>query len=1773
MMNAKNVTKRGLSVLVAFLILLGACFTGVITASTEGAFTKATTSNVVAPKKSTESTTNIGTVANSTVDAGNAINLKYNRLASSRPAQYLENLSDGTAFPGEKGLTFRFARYTCAETVKSYDATTHKGFRTFALTFRNSQTAGQASSAIRQGRPFLLFDMVAGTVSLAIGTNNDNPYEYSVAEVIIDDDAVRYENLNAKVFDVVFNNYADDNTKIQVSVIVYNTDSTTTTVTGLMSKDKFFVAEDFAGVSRALKASDTTEYYLTLTCPDDTRSTDQYRINWNIDFYGHKPNDNDFVPPAIVPEDNSAMLAALTEIATVNDACENVDSAFKTWTDLEGGGVRLEYSAGSADMNYEYSKNMGRESNGAFPGTYGLRLQFEKYFRETSNARGNGIIAISLTRAANTGNITVGVPFILIDTKNGMLSLAHGTSLTCGADYKTDEVIILNDLLKYNNIERKEFSVAFTPYDDTYIKVTFDVEGTKVAGLMTKSLLFAQNKGPKSDDYSVYATIGSLDYANNANTESAPHNVWGLTFYGYEILDSSYTSPAPTLAPSLHVVGLTDIAQKADAYNPTTSTAYTWTDLETGGVKLAYKACSADMPYTYNINIGTEAGAFPGTYGFRLQFDGYKNKNTTATPAGDGILAISLTKSLSKAKIKAGTPFLAINTNDGTLKLGHGDGDFNPNAQVAYDATILTSDLLKEDNLTGKPFAIEVSPYMDDYVLVAVDVDGEVVAGIVEKSLFTAQTNAAAANTYISIGSFDNGNAGNTAAKPYNKWEVIFYGYKALDENYEAPTPHNPPASLADGLTDVATLDKKVNADASNYATYTDIARGGVKMSYKAISASMHYTYNQDIGSIIGPFPGKKGFMLQFDGYDNLNDPTNDQIQSNGRFAITLTNNSKNYEIKKKIPFIEVNTIEGTLKLGHGNSDSPALNPVYDETIITDDLLKLENIRLKPFTIEFLPYDETSIKVVVNVDGSKAEGLMTKSLLFAQSLGPKEAGGSMYISIGGFDNVNTPNNGTTNKNYGYKWHNKWQLNFYGYKSYGILDEDTMIKATAAEVTTAIAALGTTASLDKAQDILLAKAKYDALSSAQKQNVVDADKLLQLIKDLNTLRKNNKYKATSTYLADDPTYEGQFPNEYTRTVYSSETANGFKAEWRGTGSSLNNYKQLTSQSIAGAYKLDGLRLFIEDFNFKESKKTDFWIHFTSGAHTEVWNGSDAMSNKMIAIRLGLTDERIEVYGAGTDGGWFAGKTDMLVRDNFVGKSIIIEWLKQTNGDYICTITIGDEVVAFTVSKQKIAMMTAFDEDRVRMTIGTQSIANVFSMVVDGFYANLDTAAKSVINQIDNLPAQIKSDNDAATVEAVYKAYNALTTAQKQQVVNIKELSAKRAAVRKYKGYDEEGRDADGYYVPNITTDVYGDNKKDNVYVEVTESTLGGWHLNFNSGGFGVKNCFTQNYVMDGLSLRFDNLNFGHGSGLIVGFESNTAAAKTYDYSSTVSKYGIFLLIGEGNNVYSSMAGKTHEEFFPLFEDNEKLSAANLLNKEFFINWTVNDNDTITLDFVVDNTTFTYTYSKEYLDVMGPFDPEEFEIVFQAANGFNPSISPVSKANILSSISFDITGISYKPFSKAQMADIEEVIEAIKLLPDNVTLADEEAIVNAWTLYYELDFGFMRKGVTNFARLVTLREKLFDLYESSGLFYAFKVEETEDDNYGYADDYNTSYEENEEETETKKETVRVKKSKKKKTTQTTDNSWIIFVIIAAVIVLAAGATMIILFKRRKSGKGAK
>lgn len=1098
---------------------------------------------------------------------------------------------------------------------------------------------------------------------------------------------------------------------------------------------------------------------------------------------------------------------------------------------------------------------------------------------------------------------------------------------------------------------------------------------------------------------------------------------------------------ADALAASNSIVdSLTGVATVSTQIDTATVSYKTVTNLAGGGVNIKFTQFSGYAPYRYSTNIG----AFPAN-GLRLCFDNYtiNEANTQADGYGQIVVVLSYATTNSQSKIKKDVPFLQLDTVNGQLLLRHcNDDGFGIYDGFTTDAIVIPSNnSLKYDNLKQKQFDIIIAKTNAGNYTVRVVIGSTEVNGIIEKTIFEKFSKRPVTNTYVSIGGLDNNNNST------NAWSIDFYGYKLE------------PSFLANVLTGVASAEQDITP-APSYKTVTNLTGGGVNIKYNRFSGYEPYHYPVNMGSFYS-----NGITLQFSNYVSEN--TDTSIYGHGQLLIFLTNSTvknKN-KLKTGVPVILINTVNGTLSLASAINNSFAGCNV-EQTVISSDILKYSNFAGRDFDLSFIP-SGNDINVVLTVDGQVLEGLMDGNIFNSFINHPTNT--NTYVSIGGLDNDAS--------NY-----NTWSVEFYGYKS-EMPQLEAQITQTASDVAAYIAALPEYITIDDANMVLYAKAIYDALSSDDKLTVQNFAKLEQAYTVVRSLQDAKMYKPTSTFIADYPEYTDQFPDESHRTTYSCVTDNGFSMEFKRP-SSANSLDNLRSQTLTGKYSLDGLSILLDNFSY--TGESDFYLSFTSGDVNDLWDGSYEAASRQLVLGFGHNMPSLWLGGCGYVSPVSLGENAAFLRQNLVGKKIKVEFYSAAGG-YNLYVTVGEQVIGYYLSNAVLQRALELDTSSVRVMIATAAPANEFKIECNGIYAKTNPSVQAVMDIIEALPQNITL-NEKTAVENAYSEYKGLSVYDRQFVINYPALNKARNQLRLLDVIDDKGYDSYGYYVPSLD-DITENFPETSKAVSTQNAQNGGLHIDFNNTVFGQRQYITERFVIENITLRFDNLQYANG-GFMVGFTSQAVDGGIWNLLGGTGRFGFYLLIGKDSSVYINYP-YVENKLFKVME-SPLLSMDNLQNKEFFVNVRFTPGETIatnnlTISMTVDGTTITknldeldrnpVTGAYVYAHSMDQFKYDSAQLIIQSASDYNVDTGNIEgKKN---NFSVDLTGIKATTLSSAQQQEVDKVIAAINALPDIASLEYEQQIGDVWNQYFELTLTKCRQAVINYDKLLKLHDDLFNL----------------------------------------------------------------------------------------------
>ena len=1292
---------------------------------------------------------------------------------------------------------------------------------------------------------------------------------------------------------------------------------------------------------------------------------------------------------------------------------------FLVRTDIAGGGVHVKQTWGGAQYTYLYKENMQSMD--------GLTLRFGNY----TSASGKPL-AVYLARYENQWFYGV-LPTLLIDPARGDLKLVRNidnATFSGGQYVELATVITGSELLK--QIDRSMFDIGLHLSEDLskyYVVVT--VGGEQAVGSIPVSILSGLGNGPT--DTAAYVSFGNVD--NDATD-------FEVDFYGYTHSDYDEAETADPTEGLTGIAGKDTMTDYALGNAKNTDPFLHRSDITGGGVHIEQTWGGAQYPYLYRENMQPLDGV-------TLRFGSYSS-------ASGKPLALYLAR-YENQWFYGVLPTLLLDPVSGDLKLIKNVNNEN----FSGGAHTVIATLLKDNALVKRigEGVFDVSLHLSadgKYWIVKLTMGDQAVAGQFKASIMEGLGNGPTSDAvYLGFGNINN---------DATDFTVNYYGYTHTvlgDVTVEEPEDEEKPDSPYDGVASADSTTDWYKGQTNTDTVLTDIPGGGVNIDQSSTSAERPYCYAPNLGGI-------EGLRLFFGNYRNKSASTVTPEEGSGKIGLFFSY-VQNQFFYQACPTFIIDTNTGDLILGQ-NKDNATFTGGFYYTLATiisgSDLLKAATLADQRFTLTFINKDTDTLTVTVAVGDQTVSGDLKKSLLSQSQFGNTPRGGNCYLSIGGLNNHGVA----------------YSLDFYGYKT-GVMDvieKNVKVAGTVAETDAAIAALPSaeTVGSQDAAAVLTAQAMYTALSKSERALVAGAEKLSAVFAAYRQVLADSQYAPTSTYLARDPEtgYAWEFPSPDGRTLFSYKTAKGFKVKLVPQGNSNESTGAvLRTQALTGAHALDGLSVTLDNFSYAVSGS--FYLTFTSGDYDDTCDAGGAMVGRQISLLLAGGKE-LYISGAGQNKAWLAGTSSLLKADAIEGKTVTVAWNRLDSGDWLLSITVGDEATAFTIPAERIHSMAEFDEERVYVVFESPKTSTNYEVEFTGIGAKTDAATTAMMEVIAALPLE----PTLAQVKPVWEQYQALTAVQKAATLNAADLT-ERYYIARNAAKNDQGYDADGYYIPGLA-DVAGDYKTNGEFVSTHESATGGLILDFNQTPYGICQLSAKTYVLDGLRLRLSNFRYATDGSLFVGFHSYEAyKQKIWTFDPQISRYGIYFQIGYNGQLRVTVPGT--DQMTVLMEDPLLRDTA-LQGKEFILGFDAREDGTYQVSFTVDGTTLTAVLDTDYMAALDKIDLNAVWFIVHAGNGYAATSNLPNQRLIRNACSVDISGIQFAPFSKADTALINKTVNAIAALPDKASYAAEADILAVWSSYRELRQE-LRLAISNVAKLFDLQKQLYDLHAADGTTY--------------------------------------------------------------------------------------
>ncbi|MBP3691957.1 MAG: hypothetical protein J6I80_01790, partial [Clostridia bacterium] len=1001
MAKIQSKAKRVLAITIALMMVLGACFTGMVTASAESLATGLTAVATTATNGYSSSATNS---AFADIEGGG---IAYSTTGMGAYRPYLHNQGI-VGFPGG-GVRLQFDGFVSTSPETMAD---QRGYQSILIVLSNAgSNAGEACRLRSANVSGFIIDAYNGNVDYVLGVDGSQSSHTLVQRVIENSDLIKYANITNVPFDITFYHNADGDIVVEVFVEGNNE---TDLVSGVLDAEKFASAKNLGRINT----------FFSISSVDCNNNAGKHTMSFN--YYGYSTLE-------MIPEFAADLTGtAYFEQDTANDMQPTADSNIggyavtnaRKWGvvgGLLGGGFRYAMFQHAGLGPAWYKTNLG-----GYDGNW--ELQFANYIaigdatytsgEETVTNPNFGKFAINLFSTAESRIMAKSV-FIAFDTIAGEVYLAKGadTITATNGDGRPDETYVTKlatiasgDAFKLANFQGKAFTVRLMQTaNKSKVELAVVVDGEKYAATIDKSLF--QTGGANAITASAaFAAISAL-----YSLPTASLNQCSIDFYGHRAITPDYIGESREAAAAV----VDNLATTADNIY-TSGTPNVISNIEGGGVH--YEGIGH---YPFQLNTGMDF--WPGN-GFRLSFANYAELGTDSTKAGYGQFVVFFNYGIRGNTTygpfwKGGNVGININTVDGQVELVKSDFASLANTQKYVDKVLVENDMFLYDNFAGKPFSYQITQDYDGAstdALVTITVADQSVSFTITYEELSARPEGFTTAFYCPKTTWDGKTSncnvsfsallhdGTTAS-------VDFMGYtKGILPAYITDARNN--IDVVASLTD--TPDGRVNTN----ATETDVKGGGIYITGTSGYDPYNLTYN------FGGWPGD-GLKLQFADFVTTN--TNDDNAY--KFALMLGRTSSSYmqAWKGGNVMLIVDGVAGQVNLVKCYGQQ--LNWKTVATLIDNDAFLYENFTGKAFSFEFMLSGKKSneVQVTVEVGNESYVGYIDYNLMMAEY----DTDGTDFSSS--FDNNGTmtarnfwyPNGSTLNVGFG-GMDNDSQCSFY-----------------------------------------------------------------------------------------------------------------------------------------------------------------------------------------------------------------------------------------------------------------------------------------------------------------------------------------------------------------------------------------------------------------------------------------------------------------------------------------------------------------------------------------------------------------------------------------------------------------------------------------------------------------------------------------------------------------------------------------------------------------------
>lgn len=1079
----------------------------------------------------------------------------------------------------------------------------------------------------------------------------------------------------------------------------------------------------------------------------------------------------------------------------------------------------------------------------------GLTMKFDKLSRTENTA---GVFAILLSgrpdkmdpgNAAYINDSAV----ITVDTIKGQLRFEND-AIVANNWSGIGTVLLESELLKYENLSGKPFSIAFkkgTVSGSFDVSVKTEDETASRANALTAAMLSKVN-AITDTDY-LFAAVSSWGGSN------------GLS------VDYLAAGPYRKSEATLNIPDVNNLTVTLNEISMWWPNFIRVSSAQGGG--LHYELTNAFA----NVRDGVNQTVMLN--GMRLSFDRLVSRNNVMPSLG-----IVLSNTDARAEAKNGMLGFCIDTSTGELRQAY-SADFQQYKVIAKD------DRLKADNIIGRPFSFLTARNEDGtYRAIVRIADYDAVEGNIDLTLspnFDAnmsayasimagckQSNSQSFNVdYLEIGTvtatvtsveaainaigevkLSNGNLIREAQELYNQ---LSKSEKASVSNYslleQAQSKYKELAAEDDlGMTWMSRENGKHLGSKNEFVQKTVNVDWADKMSFEDINGGgLRYIFNSSIPDIREGYKERlvlDGLLMKF---DNLEADSGELCS----FSLYIGNYTGDYGP------------------GSANSLSFVLDPnqgaIYaypvGQKLITDENLKLENISKRRFSYLFNYDDDNNLELIVSVNGRELKGVVSDQVLAAATGFTDPSACEIMIS-------------------NWKKNSTYKVDFLGFER---------TKATAGDVVELIDAIGLV-KIDSGSAIETAENAYNGLSTSGKQNVYNYTVLTAARNYFDRLYYENMvitaedavneigqvtYKSGSAIeaaasaimrlnakqlseLSNYDTYKAAVVeyNRITRTMLEIENyTNGFynaNNTVRIANDAIDSWigKMFANVTDDGIMHLE-FNNAIRDMRNGPKEKFELdglyirWAGLTKeqgldGAKLSVQIGEEADYSPAVAnVSMAFVFDTSAGTLTAFPGNKRLAESKLLKHSNIENKEVSMKFTATDEFLYKLTVKIGDDILECIVPSSvtmhpnvglnkyavKVALSPWVNNDEARSDLSEHTFkVDLLSVQSTGKYAYEDFY--EMIDLINMLPAEISKD-DILSVEEANERYLSFSRFLKSKVTNYSRLAAALNQMYElerddYSEWDSSDNTDSAYEISSET----GDNSRPILYVTLAAVSL-------------------------------------------------------------------------------------------------------------------------------------------------------------------------------------------------------------------------------------------------------------------------------------------------------------------------------------------------------------